>query len=93
MLKTRAGDVIGTATAVRTADAAPRASSGPPEPATMKLWPDVGQRLGLSRNGTYDAARRGEIPTLRFGRVLRVPTAAFNRMLESGEQPGSERAP
>jgi hypothetical protein len=25
----------------------------------MPLWPDAGQALGLSRNATYDAARRG----------------------------------
>jgi hypothetical protein len=48
---------------------------------TMPLWPDVGQALGLSRNGTYDAARRGEIPTLRFGKKIVVPVVAFERML------------
>jgi hypothetical protein len=41
----------------------------------MPLWPDAGRALGLSRNGTYEAARRGEIKTLRFGRLLKVPTA------------------
>ena len=58
---------------------------------TMKLWPDAGQALGLSRNATYEAARRGEIPTIRFGKLFKVPTAAFHRMLESAGQP-SERA-
>jgi hypothetical protein len=29
--------------------------------------------LGLSRQGSYDAARRGEIPTIRLGRRLVVP--------------------
>ena len=49
----------------------------------VPLWPDAGQALGLSRNCTYDSARRGEIPTVRFGRVLRVPIAALKRLVES----------
>jgi hypothetical protein len=52
----------------------------------MPLWPDAGQALGLSRNATYDAARRGQIPTIRLGKLLKVPTAALNRMLESASQ-------
>jgi hypothetical protein len=44
-------------------------------PLVMPLWPDTGKALGLSRNATYDAARRGEIKTLRFGKLLKVPTA------------------
>jgi hypothetical protein len=48
----------------------------------MPLWPDVGQILGLSRSATYDSATRGEIPVLRFGRRVVVPTAALRRMLE-----------
>jgi excisionase family DNA binding protein len=43
--------------------------------------PEAGERLGLSRNGAYEAARRGEIPVLKFGRLRRVPVAALNRML------------
>jgi excisionase family DNA binding protein len=40
--------------------------------------------LGISRGLAYDAARRGELPTIRLGRRLLVPTA---RLLELvGEQ-------
>jgi hypothetical protein len=58
-------------------------SAAPTEPAaTMRLWPDAGQKLRLSRNATYYAARRGEIPGLmRFGRVYRVAIAPFLRAL------------
>ena len=36
--------------------------------------PEAGQRfLGLSRNGSYAAANRGDIPTIKIGRLLRVP--------------------
>jgi hypothetical protein len=48
---------------------------------TMPLWPDAGMALGLSRNGTYDAARRGEIPTMRFGKKIVVPVDRFERLL------------
>ena len=48
---------------------------------TMPLWPNAGMQLGLSRNGTYDAARRGEIPTVRFGKKLVVPVDRFERLL------------
>lgn len=47
----------------------------------MTLWPETGKLLGLGRSAVYDAARRGEIPTLRFGSRLVVPTAALRRML------------
>jgi hypothetical protein len=41
--------------------------------------------FGLSRNGSYQAAARGQIPTIRIGRLLRVPVAAMERMLEQAE--------
>jgi excisionase family DNA binding protein len=51
-------------------------------PATISV-PEAGaQYFGLSRNGSYDAARRGELPTIRVGRLLRVPVRALERMLD-----------
>jgi hypothetical protein len=45
---------------------------------------------GIGKNLAYDAARRGEIPTIRVGRLLRVPVAAMERLLEkAGEVPGN----
>jgi hypothetical protein len=41
--------------------------------------------VGLTRNGSYDAARRGEIPTMRFGKLLKVPAARWDRMIEAAE--------
>jgi excisionase family DNA binding protein len=43
--------------------------------------PLAGRRLGLGRNASYEAARRGEIPTIKIGRRLLVPIAALDRML------------
>jgi hypothetical protein len=41
----------------------------------LPLWPEVGRDiLGLSRGATYDLARRGDIKTIRLGRLKRVPS-------------------
>jgi excisionase family DNA binding protein len=50
--------------------------------------PEAGRRVGLGKNASYDAARRGELPVLRFGRALRVPRAALDRMLAEGRLSG-----
>ncbi len=47
---------------------------------------EAGRELGLSRNSAYLAARRGEIPTLKFGRRLVVPRVAFEAMLAAPAQ-------
>jgi hypothetical protein len=52
-------------------------------PLTISV-PEAGKRyFGLSRNGSYGAAARGEIPTIRIGRLLRVPVRALERMLDT----------
>jgi hypothetical protein len=44
--------------------------------------PDVGRVcFGLSRNGSYDAAKRGDFPTIEIGRLLKVPTSALRKQL------------
>jgi excisionase family DNA binding protein len=43
--------------------------------------------LGIARSSAYQAAQRGEIPTVKFGRRLRVPTAALRRLLELDSGP------
>ena len=50
--------------------------------------PDAGKEyLGLSRNAAYAAAGRGEIPTVKIGRLLRVPKKAIEQMLETPARP------
>lgn len=44
--------------------------------------PEAGKLLGLTRNGSYAAAKRGEIPTIRIGGLIKVPKAALHKMLE-----------
>ena len=45
--------------------------------------PEAGALLGLTRNGSYEAAKRGDIPTIRIGGLIKVPKAAFHRMLDA----------
>jgi excisionase family DNA binding protein len=42
---------------------------------------EAGQVLGLSRNAAYDAAKRGDLPVIRFGKRLLVPRAALDQLL------------
>ena len=37
--------------------------------------------LRISRNSAYEAVKRGEIPSMRFGRLIRVPRAAIQKMV------------
>jgi hypothetical protein len=58
------------------------------QPKTMTV-PDAGRRyFDLGRNASYEAARRGDIPTIRIGRLLRVPVVGMERKLE---EIGNER--
>ena len=55
---------------------------GEAAPLTLSV-PEAGERYyGLSRNGSYAAAARGDIPTVRVGRLLRVPVVAMDRKLD-----------
>lgn len=56
----------------------PRASSE-----TISV-PEAGARyFGLGRKASYDAAERGEIPTIKIGKLLRVPVRAMERILDA----------
>jgi excisionase family DNA binding protein len=52
------------------------------QPTDTYTIPEAGKRLRIGRNQAYAAAKRGEIPTIRIGRSLRVPKPAFDRLLE-----------
>jgi excisionase family DNA binding protein len=43
--------------------------------------PEAGAMLGLSRNSSYAAAKRGDIPTIKIGKLIRVPKVAFDNIL------------
>lgn len=44
--------------------------------------PETAQLLGIGRNQGYEAARRGQIPTIKIGKRLLVPLVALERLLE-----------
>ena len=48
--------------------------------------------LGISRGAAYRAAAAGQIPTVRFGRRLLVPTARLLEMLGIDHQPAGRTA-
>lgn len=43
--------------------------------------PEAGRMIGLSVNSAYEAARRGEIPTVKIGNLLIVPKRPWLKML------------
>jgi excisionase family DNA binding protein len=58
------------------------------EPKTLSVV-EAGRWLGIGRNASYEAARRGEIPTVRIGRLLRVPVVVLERMLDRAGEPAA----
>jgi Helix-turn-helix domain len=43
--------------------------------------------FGLSRNSAYAAAARGDIPTIKIGKLLRVPVRALEQKLNATLRP------
>jgi excisionase family DNA binding protein len=56
-------------------------SPKPIERRTMTIS-EVAEALGVCPVTAYEAARRGELPTIRVGKRWLVPVAAFNKMLD-----------
>ena len=53
----------------------------PPAASLVYRVDEVARMLGLSRNSTYEAVHRGELPSLTFGKRVVIPKAAFDEML------------
>jgi excisionase family DNA binding protein len=51
-----------------------------PAPLTVSVE-EAGRLLGISRGAAYRAAACGQIPTIRVGRRLLVPTARLHQLL------------
>ena len=57
------------------------------DPVKTMTVPDAGRiYYGLSRNGSYEAAKRGDIPTIKIGRLLRVPVRALEEILNAASR-------
>jgi Helix-turn-helix domain len=56
------------------------------QPKTMTV-PEAGKEyFGLSRNAAYTAAKNGDIPTIKIGKLLRVPVRALEEMLNAASR-------
>lgn len=47
---------------------------------------ETARALSIGRTAAYEAVRRGELPTIRVGRRLLVPTARLRRLLGFDEE-------
>ena len=54
--------------------------------------PEAGRRLGIGRGLSYEAARTGEIPTIRSGNRLLVPIQALKETLAASSSTPSDTA-
>jgi hypothetical protein len=54
------------------------------KPYTMSV-PAAGKKyFGLGRNASYEAAKRGDLPTMKVGSLLRVLVRPLERKLDEG---------
>jgi excisionase family DNA binding protein len=78
------------------AQSASAARGAPSRPASETVSVDVAAaRLGLSRSKAYELAGRNAlgVPCLRFGRAIRIPVRALDRLLWAEPRPEAvERA-
>jgi excisionase family DNA binding protein len=51
--------------------------------------PEAGKVLGIGRSAAYEAARSGQLPTIRIGRRILVPLVALERLLERAGKPAA----
>lgn len=42
---------------------------------------EAGKLVGIGRNQAYEAARKGDLPTIKFGKRILVPRVALTAML------------
>lgn len=42
---------------------------------------EAAKTLGIGRSAAYEAARTGELPTIRIGKRILVPIAALDKLL------------
>jgi excisionase family DNA binding protein len=64
-----------------------------PEPVAVLTVEEAAALLRISRGTAYEAARRGELPTVRLGRRLLVPRARLAALLGTdveGRAPNGE---
>jgi excisionase family DNA binding protein len=60
-----------------------------PDPASQPTMQvdEIHKALGISRAAAYEAVKNGDIPSIRIGRRIVIPTAAVRRMLQLDSGP------
>jgi excisionase family DNA binding protein len=48
--------------------------------------PEAAERLGISRNFAYELVKRGELPSIKFGKRKLIPKIALDKKLEEAKQ-------
>lgn len=54
---------------------------------TLLTVPEAAKLLRIGRNLAYELVARGEIPSVRLGRLIRVPRAALEERLRAAGIP------
>ena len=54
---------------------------------------EAAELLGIGRSAAYEAARSGQLPTIRIGKRVLVPVAALERLLAGNELQVHTRQP
>lgn len=55
------------------------------ERSTLRIH-EAAKLLGIGRSSAYQAVKRGELPTIRIGRLLLVPRSAIETMLHKANE-------
>jgi len=69
----------------------PGHNRGPPLDELALSVPEASRLLGLGRNSAYEAAARGELPTIRIGGRVLVPRKALDRLLDTATEAWQRR--
>ncbi len=66
-------------------------AKGKSDPTKTLSVPEAGEKyFGLAPNAAYEAAKRGDIPTIKIGGKVRAVVPAIERMLEqAGKKPAA----
>ena len=65
----------------------------PKEVAPQRLLlriPEVAETLGIGRTKIYEMIARGELPTIHFGRAIRVSATTLQKWVEDRHEPPHE---
>jgi excisionase family DNA binding protein len=61
---------------------------GTPQRLLLRI-PEVAETLGIGRTKIYEMIATGELPTVRFGRAVRISASTLQKWVEAREQQGA----